>query len=147
MVLLVVVVFGVWAYNSPKDTTPVPAKVATTTTTTDTESQTAVATGPLVVETQYAGMSVAVAHVEVSSPTWVAVYESSNGKPGNILGAALFLTSTENGTVELLRATRADQEYLVGEFTDNGDRVFSLKADAPVSNAAGNPILVPFKVQ
>src|SRR3989344_9073053 len=39
---------------------------------------------------QVAGNSVAVAAVSVSVPTWIVIYESNAGQPGNALGAALF---------------------------------------------------------
>jgi hypothetical protein len=78
---------------------------------------------------QPAGMSVQVAKAIVSSPTWVVVYEDSNGKPGNALGAALFFPEHQTGAVELLRATSPGKNYLVVRQMDNGDRKFSLKDD------------------
>jgi len=78
---------------------------------------------------QAAGRSVVVTKAMVSAPTWVVIYENSNGKPGNALGAALFFPGTTSGTVELLRATVAGKTYLAAEQVDNGDRKFSLKDD------------------
>src|SRR3989344_2920459 len=49
---------------------------------------------------QVAGNSVAVAAVSVSVPTWIVIYESNAGKPGNALGAALFFPESQSGTVE-----------------------------------------------
>lgn len=88
--------------------------------------------GLLTVAAQKAGMSVAVSDVNVSEPTWVAVYESRSGKPGNVLGAALFFPGNPSGTVELLRGTVAGETYFVTELKDNGDHKFSMKADTPL---------------
>src|SRR3989338_2930837 len=78
---------------------------------------------------QVAGNSVAVAAVSVSVPTWIVIYESNAGQPGNALGAALFFPESQSGTVELLRGTAAGKSYLVAQQVDNGDRKFSLKDD------------------
>lgn len=74
---------------------------------------------------QKAGTSVAIQKAVVSEPTWVVVYESRNGQPGNILGAALFFPNQPQGSVELLRGTMAGQTYFVTRQSDNGDRKFS----------------------
>jgi hypothetical protein len=86
----------------------------------------------LVDSPQKAGDSVAIASASVDQPTWVVVYEETNGKPGNALGALLLDSSAENAAVELLRDTTPGQQYLVGESLDNGSHVFSLK-DSQVS--------------
>jgi hypothetical protein len=78
---------------------------------------------------QKAGLEVAVSNVNVSEPTWVVVYESRQGKPGNVLGASLFFAGGTSGTIELLRGTVAGQSYFVTERTDNGDHKFSLAND------------------
>lgn len=92
---------------------------------------------------QKAGYSVAVSSVVVSQPTWVVVYESHDGKPGNVLGAGLFSAAQSSGTVELLRATALGQTYFVTKQTDNGDRKFSLKDDTIVT-VNGQPAWVTF---
>ncbi|MEK7108997.1 MAG: hypothetical protein AAB919_01000 [Patescibacteria group bacterium] len=92
---------------------------------------------------QKAGMKVEVNGTEISAPTWVVVYESRDGKPGNVLGAALFSTGQEGGMVDLLRRTIAGQSYFVTEQSDNGDRRFSLKEDALLT-AQGEPLWITF---
>jgi hypothetical protein len=93
---------------------------------------------------QSAGTSVTVSNIIVTNPTWVVVYEDNNGKPGNALGAAFFISGRTNGVVDLLRNTIAGQTYLVTEAQDNGSRVFSL-ADAPVLDQSGNQVWVQFQ--
>src|SRR5574339_174334 len=39
----------------------------------------------ILVETQKAGLSVAVSNIKVEKPTWIVVHESRNGAPGNVL--------------------------------------------------------------
>jgi len=82
---------------------------------------------------QKAGMTVEVSGVNVSEPTWVVVNESRNGKPGNVLGAALFFPGSSTGTVTLLRGTVAGESYFVSERKDNGDHRFSMSADVAVT--------------
>jgi hypothetical protein len=122
-----------------------PAQVNNNLETASSTSATAEGAGaPLVVATpQAAGLSVAVEKVSVSVPTWVVVYEGQGGKPGNVLGAALFSAAQQSGTVELLRGTLAGQTYFVTEQTDNGDRKFSLKND-PIVTEGGQPLWVTF---
>ncbi len=51
----------------------------------------AVTSNALTVNAQAAGMSVAVAAATVTAPTWLAVYETSNGQiTGKALGATMF---------------------------------------------------------
>lgn len=113
-------------------------------TATATDTAATVSDSSLTVATpQKAGMSVAIEQASVSAPTWVAVYESQGGKPGNVLGAALFAAGQQSGTVDLLRSTMAGQSYFVTELSDNGDRKFSLKDDQPLLKD-GQPTWVTF---
>lgn len=93
---------------------------------------------------QAAGMSVAVSNISVSVPTWVVVFESSNGKIGNALGAKLFFPTEHAGTVELLRGTTSGATYYVGEYIDNGDHVFSKHDDTQVNDITGSQKLMTF---
>lgn len=95
-------------------------------------------------KTQKAGMMVAVAHVEVSTPTWVVVYENKNGGRGPVLGAALFDKGRIKGVVELLRPTVQGKAYFVGQTKDDGDRMYSASHDTIENDASGKQLLVPF---
>jgi len=135
-----------------------PMSTSTTTTTTTSTSGAAAAALPgtvpvgmsadasqLTVPTpQAAGTTVAVSNIIVSEPTWVVVYEDNNGKLGNALGAALFISGRTSGTVDLLRGTLSGQTYFAAEALDSGNRVFSLK-DAPVLDQNGQQVLVQFE--
>ena len=92
---------------------------------------------------QRAGLSVAINKVTVAKPTWVVVYESRDGAPGNVLGAHLFFESRA-GTVTLLRSTVAGAEYFVGTSVDNGDRKYSKAADKPATAEDGSLEVVSF---
>jgi hypothetical protein len=96
---------------------------------------------------QDAGLTVAVTSATVSVPTWVVVYESSNGQPGRALGATLFFPAQNGkmGTVSLLRATQPGQSYFVGLSADTGnDRVFSLHGDKQITGGDGKPVWYTF---
>lgn len=89
--------------------------------------------GLQILNSQGAGMSVAVEKATLSVPTWIVIYEDKDGKPGNALGAGLFFPENKGGVVELLRATTPGKTYLAVKQADNGDRKFSLKDDLYVS--------------
>lgn len=100
---------------------------------------------PVAVADQPAGLSVAIGAINIARPTWVVVYVSREGKPGNALGARLFFAGDKQGTVSLLRSTEAGQSYFVGLVVDNGDRVFSLSKDKPLADADGGPLWATFR--
>lgn len=103
--------------------------------------------GLLVASPQPSGMQVAVTNVSLAEPTWLVVYESRGGLPGNALGAAMFFPTTKSGTIDLLRGTLPGQTYFVGQSLDDGDHIFSLQSDKPVRDAEGNPVWVTFQTQ
>lgn len=94
---------------------------------------------------QRAGLSVEIDKALVSAPTWLVVYEEGrDGKPGNALGAALFLPDRQRGNVTLLRATMPGRTYLVGRRVDDGDRKFSLVKDLPLYDGGEEAALAQF---
>lgn len=133
-----------WGWSSLNSKTENDAAPTTSATTNGAVSNSSAIT---VSSPQKAGLTVAVSVLAVSSPTWIVVYESRNGEPGNALGAALFAPESKSGSVNLLRGTIAGQTYFVGQRRDNGDRVFSLLKDLPVVDQNGAPILTQFTTQ
>lgn len=116
------------------------------TATTQTGADLSAGTGSTVVlaPNQQAGFAVVVSKVWVKQPTWLVVYEDTNGTPGNAIGAGLFFAGTTDGTIQLLRATLPGQSYFVGQSLDDGDKVFSLASDKPVRDVQGNPLFTQF---
>lgn len=155
----VVVAWGWSALRNSSDTvatngnTPAATNSTTSSTKTtknDTTSTASVAAGVTLDSTdiditspQRAGQSVIINSMSVSRPTWVVVYDNNAGKPGNVLGAQLFFTST-SGIVTLLRPTMAGKSYFIGRAVDDGDRKFQKASDKVVTDANGNAVLVPF---
>lgn len=87
----------------------------------------------LTVVNQPAGDSVNISSVNVGDTTWIAVREDNNGELGNILGARLvYQGSTDDVSVELLRATEPGKIYHVVLYKDDGDRLFDQKLDSLV---------------
>lgn len=101
----------------------------------------------LVVDDQPAGQSATIKGLNIAKPTWVVVYVSREGKPGNALGARLYFPRDKKGSVGLLRNTEPGQTYIVGLSVDNGDHVFSLAADHPLPDADGGPLWATFRAQ
>jgi len=153
----VVVAWGWSALRNSNDTVATKGNtVATTNNTTSTTKSTktdnaasvaaAVALGSAdidVTSPQRAGQSVIINSVSVSKPTWVVIYDNNADKPGNVLGAQLFFSST-NGVVTLLRPTMAGKTYFIGRAVDDGDRKFQKASDKVLTDANGDPVLVPF---
>ena len=96
---------------------------------------------------QDAGSEVMVSVEEVSAPAWVVVYESHNGKPGNVLGAGYMTPTIIARSVPLLRNTTSGQTYFIGQTTDDGDSMYSMQKDAALRDTKGNLILIEFKTR
>jgi hypothetical protein len=104
----------------------------------------------VLVNDQAAGVTVTLNEVDFQATGWVAIHEDSNGKPGEILGAALFPAGkTTDATVTLLRPTIAGTSYLaVLHFNDNpGSNVFNWQKDVIMDDSTGHPIMVQFTAQ
>jgi hypothetical protein len=118
---------------------------ANTTNTANNGSQASVNTN-LEVSDQAAGMSVMV-KATVSAPTWVVVTEDVSGQTGRILGARLYFPGSPEGKIELLRGTTKGQTYHAVIYTDNGDKKFDLKVDAPARTSTGGLLEETFKAE
>ena len=101
----------------------------------------------ILVKDQTAGIEVAVEQVVLTNMAWVVVREDDGaGKPGKILGAQLFDTGVGAGKVELLRGTETGKTYYAIIYSDNADRAFDPKLDAPILDSISQPIMATFKV-
>lgn len=96
------------------------------------------------VRDQRAGIVVAVDSVTLSASSWVAIHESEEGVPGNILGAQRFDPGTHSGNVDLLRETVPGGSYFAMLHRDNGDGAFSPASDLPVTHPDGEAIATAF---
>ncbi len=141
-VVIVVLVLTAWSFMS-MESAAVPLSSETTSTKESPKTMNMLG-GSVEVASQTAGLSVEITNVAVDQPVWLVVYESRNGRPGNVLGAALFDSQQNSGKVELLRSTRAGETYFVGTSVDNGDRKFSLTSDRPVLNNEDRLLLTEF---
>lgn len=97
------------------------------------------------VSDQVAGTYVNVSSVELSSMSWVVIREDNAGVPGKILGAQLFDSGKNTGTVELLRGTVSGGTYYAVIHSDNNDRAFDPKIDTAVLGSDNKPVMVTFK--
>ena len=94
--------------------------------------QTVSAVASVSVVDQRAGNLVFIQHIDVSAPTWVAVREINDGVVGNILGAEMVTTATDDLPVTLLRSTVAGEKYAIFLYQEDGDGQFDFKKDALV---------------
>lgn len=84
------------------------------------------------VDSQDAGLSVAVASMHLTRPSWVAIKDAN----GWILGAGWFAANATSGTVPLLRGTTPGQTYTALIYVDNGDKAFDFHIDALVDGVS-----------
>jgi hypothetical protein len=98
----------------------------------------------ILVRDQEAGIIVNVELVTLENAGWVVIHEDNNGLLGNALGAQLFLSGVNSGTVELLRGMEAGNTYHAVVRQDDGDRAFDLVRDLLLSDGRGNPVQVSF---
>lgn len=98
------------------------------------------------VRNQRAGSSVVVDTATLATDGWVVVHEEIlDGVIGNALGAARRNAGTYTDVaVELLRNTQPNKHYWVAVYADNGDKIFSLKDDAPLFGTMGELLLAGF---
>lgn len=93
--------------------------------------------GSLTVDDQPAGSVVTIANLSTpSNAGWVVVHEiNADGSLGRALGASRY--NEADGLmpvrIELLRATSANATYRVVIYSENGDKVFDLKEDKPMT--------------
>lgn len=159
IIILALAAWGIAALRNRSSLTGAPAGTATSTRETATPSTTGAqpsSTGSVVnaasesytvPSPQDAGVSVSVTDMKLSQPTWLIVYESRNGKPGNILGAGLFFAGDTSASVPLMRSTSAGQTYFVTAAIDNGDHLFSAKDETPVVGADGQQVWTTFETR
>jgi hypothetical protein len=149
-VVLVAILLTIAVWSSKRSTTT--TEVATSTaTTTLTEVETTGTTGlplasaiaknevaGLAVADQVTGEFVAVTNLNITTDTWVTVYDSVDGQPGHVMGAWLerAVSATPKTIVPLLkRKTEAGKTYFVALIKDDGDMEFDLGKDRPTSDS------------
>jgi hypothetical protein len=99
-----------------------------------------------VVENQLAGESVIVKNVNMPQDGWVVVHEVLDGFVANALGA----TRIDAGgydvvTVELLRPSVPESNYVVTLYADDGNKQFEINADSPMIDRNGDAIFKEFQ--
>lgn len=100
------------------------------------------------VSDQPAGRAVMVSRIRLDVPAWIAVRELVNDSPTRILGAVLRDTGDHaDVTVDLLRTTEPDREYVISLYKDNGDNVFDSKKDTLVEWATEDSAAARFSAQ
>lgn len=100
-----------------------------------------------VASSQAAGDQVAFTNLSVSVPTWIVVYEETNGEPGRILGAQLYFKGDTAGTVQLLRPTVSGQNYYVAAALDNGNKTFAKADEKFVLDSSGKQMWIKFQAR
>jgi hypothetical protein len=98
------------------------------------------------VSNQLAGNNVTVTNVKMPQSGWVVVHEVLDGFVANALGA----TRIDEGdydvvTVELLRPSVPQSDYVVTLYADDGNKHFDINADTPMFDIDGNAIFKEFE--
>ena len=104
------------------------------------------ATSSVSVDDQKAGNLVFVKHTEVTKPTWIAVREMLGDVVGNILGAQMITSTSDDVPVTLVRGTVAGGKYAVFLYQDDGNGQFEFKKDL-MMEMNGEPVAAIFVAQ
>jgi len=100
----------------------------------------------VVVDDQAAGNQVVVKSATLSVNGWVTIHESRDGVPGNVLGAQFVLVGTSKDLlIDLLRPTVSGL-YFAMLHRDDGDHLFDLSVDTPLTDQADRSIMMRFVV-
>ncbi len=103
--------------------------------------------GEIKIQDQIPGTEAIVAESNLTSPEWIAIQESVNGKPGNVLGAKLFDKGMKSGIISLLKPMVAGQTYFAVLHQYSGVKSsFNVKSDTPVLGSDDLPVMVQFNV-
>ncbi len=167
IVVFALAAWGIIALNKRSASNGVSTATSTSETIIDTSSKTSIsdtapATTPVgapatvaregsatlsVASVQDAGGIVAFSDLSVSQPTWIIVYESTDGQPGRILGAELYFKGNTSGVVHLLRPTVSGKTYYVSAAIDNGDKTFAKADEKYVPDASGKQMWIKFETK
>lgn len=105
--------------------------------------------GAISVSDQPAGVVVELGEVEYpTTDGWIVIHDDIAGELGNALGASRYSTEVSllPATVELLRSTESGNTYHAVLYSENGDRVFDLDDDQPLTTTSGRMMEAVFTV-
>ena len=96
----------------------------------------------IIIPDQASGGFVLIEEMNLAESRWVVIHENNEGELGNILGASLFSIDEENGRINLLRETIADNLYhavlyTVGQREEDQNRIFDITIDQPMTEDGG----------
>ncbi|MCX7997089.1 MAG: hypothetical protein N2691_05075 [Patescibacteria group bacterium] len=103
----------------------------------------------ILVDTQTPGKEVTVRSAIIDGGGYVVIYRAdAQGMPGKVIGKSAFIESDAmNVVIPLTEAVASGDRLVAGLNVDDGDTVFEFPgADAAVTDAAGNPVVVSFSV-
>lgn len=101
----------------------------------------------LVVTDQFPGTIVYISAVELADNGFVVIHrESTDGKPGEIVGSEFFDRGTNPGQITLVRTTNDMDSYFAMLHKDDGDGRFNAAKDLPIKDSKGQVIMLKFRV-
>src|SRR5581483_2008793 len=114
-----------------------PTPTPTTTANTTTKDKNSIS-----VSTHTPSSTAVIDSVTLTNPGFVAVYESSNGQTGGILGSSNLLPAGEqkNLTISLSRKTTSGEMLITQVYKDNGDGKFDPEKDELIKDQNGNTV-------
>jgi hypothetical protein len=105
-----------------------------------------VATSTVSVSDQMPGDTVHIDQVVLGMDGWAVIHEVEEGRVLNALGATRLDSGNHSDVlVDLLRETNPGGTYVVILYSDNGNKEFEIRADLPVIDTEGNPVMQSFR--
>lgn len=97
------------------------------------------------VKDQPTGIEVRLDYVLLQKQGFVVIHEDKDGIPGAIIGSSELLNAGEIRETFVKVKTEAGKTYWAMLHTDNGDKKFDAKTDAPVKDSKDAIVMAKFK--
>jgi hypothetical protein len=145
IVIIILVILGYKMFSGPSTPATENTENAETTDTTTTNTNPATTNRIMIVD-QAPGDKVYISSVQLANGGFVVIHKNDAGKLGAVIGSKYFEKGIYPGQITLSTPTTEGGIYYAVLYTDDGDKKFDIKKDAPLKDSAGNVIMKPFKV-
>jgi hypothetical protein len=104
---------------------------------------------PFTIDPQASGPRVVVREATVTAPSFIVLYTYDRKGNEVVFGISPLLRagSTENVPIYTQTRTQKDGTYMARLHTDNGNGLFTLKDDVPLTDSYGNPVIVSVVIE
>lgn len=92
-------------------------------------------------------VAVLIADAQLRVPGFIAIHQDVNNAPGSILASSALLSPGDHKNVSIIMSMQPGAYYWAMLHGDDGNSTFSASTDQPLTNNAGNVVMVRFMVR